>query len=93
MTIEEHRGPIAGKTIAWVGDGNNVCASFIHAAPQAGLPAAASPARPTITPTCMDLARAERQAPVELTDDPREAVRRRRLRGHRHLGVDGRHRP
>jgi ornithine carbamoyltransferase len=32
MTFEEHRGPIAGRTIAWVGDGNNVCASFIHAA-------------------------------------------------------------
>ena len=36
MTFEEHRGPVAGKTIAWVGDGNNVCASFIHAAPKLG---------------------------------------------------------
>jgi ornithine carbamoyltransferase len=32
MTIEEWAGDIAGKTIAWLGDGNNVCASFIHAA-------------------------------------------------------------
>jgi ornithine carbamoyltransferase len=32
MTYEEHRGPIAGRTLAWIGDGNNVCASFIHAA-------------------------------------------------------------
>ena len=24
MTFEEHRGPIRGKTVAWVGDGNNV---------------------------------------------------------------------
>lgn len=32
MTIEERAGDIAGKTIAWLGDGNNVCASFIHAA-------------------------------------------------------------
>jgi len=32
MTFEEHRGPIAGRTVAWIGDGNNVCASFIHAA-------------------------------------------------------------
>jgi ornithine carbamoyltransferase len=32
MTFEEHRGPIAGRTLAWIGDGNNVCASFIHAA-------------------------------------------------------------
>jgi ornithine carbamoyltransferase len=32
MTIEEWSGDIAGKTIAWLGDGNNVCTSFIHAA-------------------------------------------------------------
>jgi ornithine carbamoyltransferase len=32
MTIEEWLGEIAGKTIAWLGDGNNVCTSFIHAA-------------------------------------------------------------
>ncbi len=32
MTIEEHRGPIAGKVIAWTGDGNNVAASLVHAA-------------------------------------------------------------
>ncbi|MDP6260219.1 MAG: ornithine carbamoyltransferase [Rhodospirillales bacterium] len=32
MTFEEHRGPIEGKTIAWVGDGNNVAASWLHAA-------------------------------------------------------------
>lgn len=32
MTFEEHQGPIAGRTVAWVGDGNNVAASWIHAA-------------------------------------------------------------
>ncbi|MGB1088587.1 MAG: ornithine carbamoyltransferase, partial [Alphaproteobacteria bacterium] len=32
QTIEEHRGPITGKSVAWVGDGNNVAASFVHAA-------------------------------------------------------------
>ncbi len=32
MTIEEWQGDIAGKTIAWLGDGNNVCTSLIHAA-------------------------------------------------------------
>jgi ornithine carbamoyltransferase len=32
MTIEEWSGDIAGKTVAWLGDGNNVCASFMHAA-------------------------------------------------------------
>ncbi|MCC5987314.1 MAG: ornithine carbamoyltransferase [Pararhodobacter sp.] len=36
MTYEEHRGPIAGRKVVWVGDGNNVCASFLHAAGQFG---------------------------------------------------------
>ena len=34
MTIEERVGPIGDRTIAWVGDGNNVLASFVHAAPK-----------------------------------------------------------
>ncbi|ABG31301.1 ornithine carbamoyltransferase [Roseobacter denitrificans] len=36
LTFEEHRGPIAGKKVVWSGDGNNVCASFLHAAGQFG---------------------------------------------------------
>ena len=32
MTFEEHRGSIEGKTISWVGDGNNVATSWLHAA-------------------------------------------------------------
>ena len=32
MTFEEHRGPIKGRTVAWIGDGNNVLASWVHAA-------------------------------------------------------------
>jgi ornithine carbamoyltransferase len=36
MTYEEHRGPIAGKKVVWCGDGNNVFASFAHAAGQFG---------------------------------------------------------
>lgn len=36
MTYEEHRGPIKGKKVVWTGDGNNVCASFLHAAGQFG---------------------------------------------------------
>ena len=34
MTFEEHNGPIKGKKIVWSGDGNNVFASFAHAAKQ-----------------------------------------------------------
>ncbi len=36
LTFEEHRGPIKGKKVVWMGDGNNVCASFLHAAGQFG---------------------------------------------------------
>ena len=32
MTFEEHRGPIEGRTLAWVGDGNNVLASLMEGA-------------------------------------------------------------
>ena len=31
-TFMEHRGPIPGKTIAWIGDGNNMCNTWIQAA-------------------------------------------------------------
>jgi ornithine carbamoyltransferase len=32
MTFEEKRGPIKGATVAWLGDGNNVLTSWVHAA-------------------------------------------------------------
>ncbi len=34
QTYTEHRGNIAGKTVTWVGDGNNMCHSYIEAAQQ-----------------------------------------------------------
>jgi ornithine carbamoyltransferase len=36
MTVKEHKGRLEGLKFAWVGDGNNVSASFIHAAPKFG---------------------------------------------------------
>lgn len=36
MTFEQHRGSIKGKTVAWSGDGNNMAASWIHAAARFG---------------------------------------------------------
>jgi ornithine carbamoyltransferase len=75
LTIEEHRGRIEGKTIAWVGDGNNVCASFIHAAPKLGFKLKI--ACPSIYhPDLVDLARAAEQQGLVLTsEDPHAAVR------------------
>ncbi len=34
QTFFEYRGDIKGKTVAWIGDGNNMCNSYIHAAKQ-----------------------------------------------------------
>lgn len=36
QTFMEHRGSIRGKTVAWIGDGNNMCHSYINAAQQFG---------------------------------------------------------
>uniref|UniRef100_UPI0037C6A659 ornithine carbamoyltransferase n=1 Tax=Phenylobacterium sp. TaxID=1871053 RepID=UPI0037C6A659 len=75
MTFEEHRGPVTGKTLAWVGDGNNVCSSFIHAAPKLGF--RLNIATPAIFhPDMMDLARAaEQQGTITTGHDPYDAVR------------------
>lgn len=74
LTIEEHRGPIAGKTIAWVGDGNNVCSSFVHAAPL--LHFTLKIACPAVYHADLhDLARAESlQGRVSMTTDVKAAV-------------------
>jgi ornithine carbamoyltransferase len=58
-----------------VGDGNNVCASFIHATAKFGFRLViACPA--AYHPDLMDLAMAEQeQGRVELTDDPKAAAR------------------
>lgn len=32
QTFIEHRGSISGKRVAWIGDGNNMCQSYINAA-------------------------------------------------------------
>ena len=74
MTFEEHRGPIRDRTLAWVGDGNNMANSWVHAAQRFdfGL-RLACPAELTPVPGVLAWA-AERQARVQLFDDPREAV-------------------
>ena len=32
QTWMEHRGDVQGKTVCWLGDGNNMCQSYINAA-------------------------------------------------------------
>jgi ornithine carbamoyltransferase len=73
MTIEAHRGQVAGKVIAWVGDGNNVCASFMHAAPLLGYELRVA-CPDSYRPAARDIERAGNA--VSLSSDPREAVAR-----------------
>jgi ornithine carbamoyltransferase len=75
MTFEEHRGAIAGQVVAWTGDGNNVAQSFIQAAARFGFTLRiATP--PELAPPRQLLEWARREgAAIELTDDPRAAVK------------------
>ena len=74
MTFEEHRGPIRDRTLAWVGDGNNVANSLVHAAQRfdfklrLACPAGLAPAAEVLAWAT------ERQARVQLFEDPKEAV-------------------
>ncbi|MCB2102763.1 MAG: ornithine carbamoyltransferase [Rhodobacterales bacterium] len=74
MTFEEHRGPIAGRTVAWSGDGNNVARSWVHAAVRFGFTLrVASPAPLALPPALLDWARAQ-GGDVTFTQDARAAV-------------------
>ena len=74
MTFEEHRGPIRGKRVAWAGDGNNMAASWIHAAVQFGFELAiACPEAYRPAPEILAWA-AERQGRVTVGADVRAAV-------------------
>ncbi|PVH29222.1 ornithine carbamoyltransferase [Pararhodobacter oceanensis] len=74
LTYEEHRGPIAGKKVVWAGDGNNVCASLLHAAGQYGFDMTFT-GPPTLNPEAefVEFARSK-GSKVEIIRDPLEAV-------------------
>ena len=74
MTFEEHRGPIADKKVVWSGDGNNVFASFAHAAGQFGFDLTFT-GPPPLDPeaACLDYA-ASQGRPVTIERDPARAV-------------------
>jgi ornithine carbamoyltransferase len=75
MTFEEHKGPIAGRVLAWCGDGNNVARSWIHAAARFGFTLRLATPE-ALRPPAELLAWARAQgAVIELTEDPVEAVR------------------
>jgi ornithine carbamoyltransferase len=74
LTYEERRGPIAGRKVVWCGDGNNVCASFLHGAGQFGYDLTFSgPETLDPDPRAVAFAR-ERGVRVEIDRDPARAV-------------------
>jgi ornithine carbamoyltransferase len=74
MTFEERCGPIQGRTVAWTGDGNNVLASWMHAAESFGFHLnVATP--PELAPRPLLLERAKASgAAIVIGSDPYEAV-------------------
>jgi ornithine carbamoyltransferase len=74
MTIEEWLGAVDGKTIAWIGDGNNVCTSFVHAAEKLNFKLRiATPA--AYAPRSQEIAAAKAAgADVEVSTDPKRAA-------------------
>ena len=72
FTYIEHRGSIAGRTVAWVGDSNNVCNTWLQAAMILGFKLhVASPPGYEIE----DERAAQAEAQLRRFADPHEAVR------------------
>jgi ornithine carbamoyltransferase len=79
LTIEEKKQRLAGMTLAYVGDGNNVCHSLMYGAALTGMHfvAACPPAyvpRRHITDDASALAR-QHGGSIRIVNDPREAAR------------------
>ena len=75
LTFEEHLGPIKGRTVAWVGDGNNVAVSWVHAAVRFGFTLRlACPESLKPEADVLDWARGEKGA-ISLGSDPEKAVK------------------
>jgi ornithine carbamoyltransferase len=75
MTFEELKGPIKGRTIAWIGDTNNVANSWVHAAARFGCKfRIASPKAFGPSAALLDWAKRE-GADIEVSEDPLQAAR------------------
>jgi ornithine carbamoyltransferase len=74
LTLFEHKGELAGLTLAWVGDGNNVAHSLIYGAARLGVRMRlATP--PGYEPDRSVVAEAQREGgKIHLTSEPTEAV-------------------
>jgi ornithine carbamoyltransferase len=75
QTFEEHRGPIKGRTIAWVGDGNNVAVSWMHAAVRFGFTLKLACPKPLFPEKNVVDWVAREKGDVEIGSDPEAAVK------------------
>jgi len=74
LTFEEHRGPIAGKVVAWSGDGNNVAESWVQAAVQFGFELRLACPETLRPPEALIRWALDRGGKVSVTTDPQAAV-------------------
>jgi ornithine carbamoyltransferase len=68
FTYTEHRGPIRGRTVAWIGDSNNVCNTWLQAAEVLGFKLSVS------TPPGYEVEPERRNASCEIFADPMQAA-------------------
>ncbi|HEX6964746.1 MAG TPA: ornithine carbamoyltransferase [Gemmatimonadaceae bacterium] len=73
LTVRQFLGTWEGKKIAWIGDGNNMANSWINAAYRLGFELVLA-CPEGYDPDPAILARAQREAPVRVVRDPREAA-------------------
>lgn len=75
QTFEERLGTITGRTVAWVGDANNVAASWVHAAVRFGFELRlACPPSLCLPDSLVQWAKGEGGS-IALLEDPADAVR------------------
>jgi ornithine carbamoyltransferase len=74
LTLRQRFGDLAGRTVAWIGDGNNVCRSLLLGASRVGVAVRVGcPAGFEPDPVAVDIARG-RGVGVVVTEDPAAAV-------------------
>ena len=76
MTIIEHKGKIDGMKIAYLGDGNNVCNSWLKAAVRIPMDLRIGTRKETLPDSgILEEAKAAGLSKITVTEDPKEAVR------------------
>ncbi|HYV96421.1 MAG TPA: ornithine carbamoyltransferase [Gemmatimonadaceae bacterium] len=75
LTIRQHLGSVKGMRIAWIGDGNNMCNSWIEGAERFGFTLAIACPK-GYEPDMSLVRRARKKTTIEITNDPRAAAAR-----------------